>query len=74
MKRTLQSGLDMSSVVPGGPSPFSMETMLPSSLRRRLSSPPGADRHADTTALSGRRESEKVAKARETLCKQIEVM
>ena len=67
MKRTSSSGIDASGLT-SGPSPFSLETMLTSSLRRRLSSPSTGDRHSGDVA---RKESE-VSKARETLFKQIE--
>lgn len=39
VKRTPQSGLDNTSTTHQGSSPFAMEPMLPSSLRRRVSSP-----------------------------------
>ena len=67
VKRTSQSGLDSSNIQQQAPSPFSMETMLHSSLRRRLSSPSPGDRHLDSKL------TEKVSKAREALSKQIEV-
>ncbi len=66
VKRNAPSGLDHSVAQPTGQSPFSMETMLTSSLRRRLSSPSPGDKHSDS------KPTEKVSKAREALCKQID--
>ena len=67
VKRSPQSGLDSSAGHhTSGHSPFSMETMLTSSLRRKLSSPGVADKHTD-------KPTEKTNKARENLMKQIEV-
>ena len=68
MKRSSQSGMDLGTSHTTAQSPFSMETMLPSSLRRRLSSPGPADKHD-----AYKQENEKVSKARDTLCKQIVV-
>ena len=48
------------------PSPFSMETNLPSSLRRRLSSPNQSEKVLDKA-------TEQSSKARELLSRQIEV-
>ena len=67
VKRSPQSGLDSSAGHhTSGHSPFSMETMLTSSLRRKLSSPGVADKHTD-------KPTEKTNKAKENLIKQIEV-
>ncbi|XP_067662559.1 E3 ubiquitin-protein ligase UBR4-like [Haliotis asinina] len=66
VKRTAQSGLDSSGSGPAQ-SPFSMDTVQPSSLRRRLSSPSIDDKASEmmkTTEMSN--------KAREALCRQIE--
>lgn len=65
MKRTAQSGINSTEQV-AVPSPFSMETNLPSSLRRRLSSPGQAEKVSDKA-------TEQSTKARETLCRQVEV-
>ena len=65
MKRTVQSGINSTEQV-AVPSPFSMETNLPSSLRRRLSSPNQSEKTLDKAA-------EQSSKARELLCRQIEV-
>ncbi|XP_036368081.1 E3 ubiquitin-protein ligase UBR4 isoform X5 [Octopus sinensis] len=66
VKRTPQSGLDISGAN-SSPSPFSGETTLPSSLRRKLSSPAPADR------TDGFKTTDQSVKLSETLCKQIEV-
>ncbi len=67
VKRNPQSGLDSSTGHhSAGHSPFSMETMLTSSLRRKLSSPNLTDKQSD-------KPTEKTNKAKETLIKQIEV-
>ena len=70
MKRHPQS-LDNSVIQPlgGVASPFSIETLLTSSLRRRLSLPSAGQR----SATGGQHEPEKVPKTHELLCKQIEV-
>ncbi|KAL3872340.1 hypothetical protein ACJMK2_040271 [Sinanodonta woodiana] len=64
VKRTPQSGIDSNENL-GTPSPFSMETVLPSSLRRRLSSPGHVMKSGDKT-------SEQVNKTRESLSQQVE--
>ena len=68
VKRTVPSGLDSSRHEGQGPSPFSMESMLTSSLRRRLQPLSASDRKSE-----GKKEAEKGNKAREGLCKQIQV-
>lgn len=65
VKRTPQSGLDVSGTN-SSPSPFSVETTLPSSLRRKMSSPGPSDK-----TESGKI-SEQTSKSCELLCKQIE--
>ncbi|XP_050389975.2 E3 ubiquitin-protein ligase UBR4 [Patella vulgata] len=65
VKRTHQSGLDCSSNV-AAQSPFSMETLHPSSLRRRLSSPNPENKPDETKS------AEEVNKTREALCQKIE--
>ena len=71
VKRCTPSGLDIGQCGPHGPtaSPFSMDTILTSSLRRRLSSP-DPEKHTDGTRKES---SESGAKIRQALCKQIEV-
>ncbi|XP_060554667.1 E3 ubiquitin-protein ligase UBR4-like, partial [Ruditapes philippinarum] len=64
VKRTAQSGLH-NGEINSSPSPFSMETTLPSSLRRRLSSPLQADKRMDET-------KDQIGKARKILCQQLE--
>ncbi|XP_064650064.1 E3 ubiquitin-protein ligase UBR4-like isoform X3 [Lineus longissimus] len=66
VKRSAQSSHDVASALPTGPSPFSMETMLQSSLRRRLSSP------TQDQKTPSAKQIEKVSKARQALSKQIE--
>ncbi|KAI0242917.1 E3 ubiquitin-protein ligase UBR4 [Lamellibrachia satsuma] len=70
VKRHSQGGLDSSVTHPmsSATSPFSIETMLTSSLRRRLSLPT----ISQGTAAGGQHDAEKVPKACEQLCKQIE--
>jgi len=68
VKRNSQGGADTTGSHNATPSPFSMETMLTSSLRRRLSSPGPTDKQE-----MSKHESEKVSKARDTLCRQIAV-
>ena len=65
VKRTVQSGINSTEQV-AMPSPFSMETNLPSSLRRRMSTPNQSEKTSDKAA-------EQSSKAREVLCRQIEV-
>ncbi|KAJ8300173.1 hypothetical protein KUTeg_021692 [Tegillarca granosa] len=66
VKRSADSGLDNSDNI-SGTSPFSMESMLPSSLRRRMSSPGPAEKSCDANKIL-----EQVNKARESLSKQLE--
>ena len=66
-KRSSQSGMDSGAVHQSHASPFTMETMLTSSLRRRLSSPGLADKHS-SESIKG----EKATKTKEAICKQIE--
>lgn len=66
MKRVPQSAMDCNDSIVGQ-SPFSMDTMLQSSLRRRLSSPgPSENTKADNKAI------ELANKNREHLGKQLE--
>ncbi|XP_069121893.1 E3 ubiquitin-protein ligase UBR4-like isoform X2 [Argopecten irradians] len=66
VKRSAQSGLDSLDNLAGA-SPFSMETMLPSSLRRRMSSPSPLEKQTDVNKMA-----EQVNKAREALSRQVE--
>ena len=65
VKRSPQSGIDGSDSL-SGPSPFSMETMLPSNLRRRISSPGVSFKQPDMTKIK-----EQVNKEREALAVQV---
>ena len=68
VKRTADSGMDTSTGHQSGLSPFAMETMLTSSLRRRLSSPAPGEKQLEHV-----KSTEKTSKAREALCRQIQV-
>ena len=66
VKRSSQSAIDANDNM-SAQSPFSMDNVLPSSLRRRMSGTTVSEKPANISKVA-----EQVNKAREALCKQVE--